>query len=74
MDFNWEIDFPLYEHMYELRNGKLSSHFDGEKNLQFSNFVRRLSKFSDAKKSLTIVDSDNNKHKLTNKYNQIQLH
>lgn len=69
-----KIDFPLYEHMYELRNGKLSSHFDGEKNLQFSNFVRRLSKFSDAKKSLTIVDSDNNKHKLTNKYNQIQLH
>lgn len=69
-----KIDYPLYEHMYELRNGKLSSHFEGEKNLQFSNFVRRLSKFSDAKKSLIIVDSDNNKHKLTNKYNQIQLH
>ena len=69
-----KIDFPLYEHMYELRNGKLSSHFDGEKNLQFSNFVRKLSKFSDAKKSLTIVDSDNHKQKLTNKYNQIQLH
>ncbi len=69
-----KIDFPLYEHMYELRNGKLSSHFDGEKNLHFSNFVRKLSKFSDAKKSLTIVDSDNRKQKLTNKYNQIQLH
>ena len=69
-----KIDFQLYEHMYELRNGKLSSHFDGEKNLQFSNFVRKLSKFSDAKKSLTIVDSDNHKQKLTNKYNQIQLH
>ena len=69
-----KIDYPLYEHMYELRNGKLSSHFDGEKNLHFSTFVRKLSKFSDAKKSLIIVDSDNNKHKLTNKYNQIQLH
>ena len=68
-----KIDYPLYEHMYELRNGKLSSHFDGEKNLHFSTFVRKLSKFSDAKKSLIIVDSDNNKHKLTNKYNQIQL-
>lgn len=69
-----KIDFQLYEHMYELRRGKLSSHFDGEKNLQFSNFVRKLSKFSDAKKSLTIVDSENQRHKLTNKYNQIQLH
>ena len=69
-----KIDFQLYEHMYELRRGKLSSHFDGEKNLQFSNFVRKLSKFSDAKKSLTIVDSESQRHKLTNKYNQIQLH
>lgn len=68
-----KIDYPLYEHMYELRHGKLSSYFDGEKNLKFSNFVRTLTKFSNANNSIYIVDTENNKQKLSNTYNQIQL-
>lgn len=78
-DFNTEppielkIDYPLYEYMYEINHGKLSSYFDGEKNLHFSNFVRKLTKFSNANNVVYIVDAENNKKKLTNKYNQIHL-
>lgn len=68
-----KVDYPLYEHMYELKHGKLSSYYDGEKNLHFSNFVRKLTKFSNASNTVYIVDTENNKQKLTNKYNQIQL-
>lgn len=68
-----KIDYPLYEYMYEVGHGKLSSYFDGEKNLHFSNFVRRLTKFSSANNAIYIVDAENNRKKLTNKYNQIQL-
>lgn len=68
-----KVDYPLYEHMYELKHGKLSSYYDGEKNLHFSNFVRKLTKHSNANNTIYIVDAENNKQKLTNKYNQIQL-
>lgn len=70
---NLKVDYPLYEHMYELKEGKLSSHYDGEKNLNFSNFVRKLTKHSNSKNTIYIIDTDNKKQKLTNKYNQIQL-
>ena len=68
-----KIDYPLYEHMYELKEGKLSSQYDGEKNLNFSNFVRKLTKHSNSKNTIYIIDTENKKQKLTNKYNQIQL-
>ena len=59
--------------MYELKEGKLSSQYDGEKNLNFSNFVRKLTKHSNSKNTIYIIDTENKKQKLTNKYNQIQL-
>jgi DNA phosphorothioation-dependent restriction protein DptF len=73
-DINLKLDYPLYEHLYELRAGKLSNNHEGDKNLNFSLFIRQLSELSNADKEVVIIDENSSKHVLMEKYNKIQIH
>lgn len=67
------ISYSLFEHLIALKQGKLSTTYEGEQNLDFSNFIRTISKFSDAEKEVKIIDSDNNVHTFAFKWNKLQL-
>lgn len=67
------MDFHLYEHLYELREGKLATSYEGERNLNFSNFVRVISGFSDASQEVIIIDHENNRTRLSFKYKKLQM-
>lgn len=55
------IDYHLFEHLYELKCGKLATTYEGEKNLTFSNFIRKISQYSSADTKVFIMDNDNEK-------------
>lgn len=67
------LDYVLYEHLYELLGGKLSTSFDNDRNLAFSRFVRDLAKLSNAGSEVKVVDCNGNMKTLSVKYNKIQL-
>ena len=68
------IDYPLFEHLSELKNGKLSTYFDNEKNLSFNNFVRAISQYSKAKDEVKIIDCNGKHYTISNKYNKIKIY
>ena len=55
------IDYHLFEHLYELKCGKLATTYEGEKNLTFSNFIRKISQYSSADTKVFIMDNENEK-------------
>lgn len=67
------VSYSLFEHLISLKRGKLSTTYEGEQNLDFSNFIRTISKYSDAEKEVKIIDSDNNVHTFAFKWNKLQL-
>lgn len=67
------MDFHLYEHLHELNEGKLATSYEGERNLNFSNFVRVISGFSDAAQEVIIIDNENNRTRLSFKYKKLQM-
>ncbi len=67
------MDFHLYEHLHELSEGKLATSYEGERNLNFSNFVRIISGFSDAAQEVIIIDNENNRTRLSFKYKKLQM-
>ena len=67
------MDFHLYEHLHELSEGKLATSYEGERNLNFSNFVRVISGFSDAAQEVIIIDNENNRTRLSFKYKKLQM-
>lgn len=67
------MDFHLYEHLHELSEGKLATSYEGEKNLNFSNFVRVISGYSEAAQEVIIIDHENNQTRLSFKYKKLQM-
>ncbi len=67
------ITYSLFEHLLSLKQGKLSTTYEGEQNLDFSNFIRTISKYSDAETEVKIIDSDNNVHTFASRWNKLQL-
>lgn len=55
------IDYHLFEHLCELKSGKLATTYEGEKNLSFSNFIRKISQYSSADTKVFIMDNENKK-------------
>lgn len=56
-----DIDYHLFEHLCELKSGKLATTYEGEKNLSFSNFIRKISQYSSADTKVLIMDNENKK-------------
>lgn len=56
-----DIDYHLFEHLCELKSGKLATTYEGEKNLSFSNFIRKISQYSSADTKVFIMDNENKK-------------
>ena len=82
MNLNWtlegnkiplHIDYPLFEHLIELKNGKLATTYEGEKSLAFSNFVRELSQYSEAKEEVLILNDKNEIITFSETYGNIQM-
>ncbi len=67
------ITYSLFEHLIALKQGKLSTTYEGEQNLDFSNFIRTISKFSNAETEVKIIDSDNHVHTFIEKWKKLQL-
>lgn len=55
------IDYHLFEHLWELKSGKLATTYEGEKDLAFSNFIRNISIHSSAGSKIFILDNENQK-------------
>lgn len=59
------IDYPLYNYLFELNNGKLALSYENEKNLTFSRFIRQLISKCDCEQDLTVVKFDTTEMELS---------
>lgn len=68
-----KLNYRLYEHLYELLEGKLSTSFENDRHLSFSRFVRDLARLSDSEKEIKVIASDSKIQSLFPRYNRLQL-
>lgn len=81
ISMHWDLDtqvdlkitYSLFDYLRTLQNGKLATKYEGERNLEFSYFIRQISKNSKSENEVKIVDSENKIHVLGVKHGKLKL-